>query len=225
MTLGARTYLGSVIALGTAIVIGCIARDPHLHNTALFLQFLVLAILASTFKVRLPKMEGNISLNFVMYLIAVSSLTFTETIWMATIGPLVQALWRPKKRPQVLKVLFNVATVVISVGGAHLAAGQMRQSETQVPALVVAATVLYVLNSWLVSLIVALTSGQSAMIIWRNCSQWTFLYYLMGAGVSALVIAYSRVVGWPQALAMLPAAYLMYSYTDGYVAKAREAHA
>jgi len=224
VSLGARTYLGSVIALGTAIVIGCVAVDPHLPQTARFLQFLVLAILASTFKIRLPGMEGTISLNFVMYLIGISALTLTETVLMASAGTLVQAVWRSKKRPQALKTLFNVSTLVISVAGAHFASQQMRQEQTQVPALVVAATVLFVLNSWLVSLVVALSSGESAMSIWRNCNQWTFLYYLMGAGISALVIAYSRVAGWEQALAMLPAAYLMYSYTDGYVAKTREAH-
>jgi len=159
-----------------------------------------------------------------MYLLGISALTLTETVLMASVGTLVQAVWRSKKRPQALKTLFKVSTLVISVSGAYFASRQMRQEQTQVPALVVTATVLFVLNSWLVSLVVALTSGESAMSIWRNCNQWTFLYYLMGAGISALVIAYSRVAGWEQALAMLPAAYLMYSYTDGYVAKTREAH-
>ena len=58
---------------------------------------------------------------------------------------------------------------------------------------------LFVLNSWLISLVVALTSGQSAIRVWRNCNQWTFLYYVMGAGVATLVVAYSQLVGLPQA--------------------------
>ena len=37
----------------------------------------------------------------------------------------------------------------------------------------------------------------------------------MGAGVAILVAAHSRSVGWNQALAMLPATYLMYSCCDG----------
>jgi hypothetical protein len=204
-------------------VIGCVALDPHLPHAARFLQFLVLAILASTFKIRLPGMEGTISLNFVMFLIGISTLTLTETVLMASVAMLVQSVWRSKKRPKVLQILFNVSALAISVTGAYLAS-QTRQAQTQVPALVVAAIVLFVLNTWLVSLVVALTSGESIMGIWRNCNQWTFLYYLMGSGVSVLVIGYSRVVGWEQALAMLPAAYLIYSYSDAYVAKARELH-
>ena len=223
MPIEARTYIGSVIAFGSAIVIGCAVVDPHLPDTARFLQFLVLAIFASTFKIRLPRMEGTISLNFVMYLLSIGLLSLTETVLIAVVATTVQAFWRPKKRPALLKLAFNISAMAISVAGAHLAASQMGQTQTQVPALVMAATVLFVLNSWLVSLVVALTSGNSALIVWRNCNHWTFLYYLMGAGVAALVTTYGRVVGWEQALMMLPAAYLIYAYSNGYVAKAREA--
>jgi len=90
-----------------------------------------------------------------MYLLGISALTLTETVLMASAGTLVQAVWRSKKRPQALETLFNVSTLVISVSGAYLASQQMRQEQTQVPALVVTATVLFVLNSWLVSLVVA----------------------------------------------------------------------
>ena len=122
MTVGGRIYLGSVIALGTVILFGCAALDPHLPNTALFLQLLALAILASTFKIRLPGMEGTISLNFVVYLIGINTLTLTETVLMASVATLVQAVWRTRKRPQVMQVLFNVATLAITVSGARFAA-------------------------------------------------------------------------------------------------------
>jgi len=217
-------YIGSIITLGSAILIGALALDPTVPDTARFLQFLALAILASTFKIRLPGMQGNISLNFVIFLIGIRSLTLTETVLMAAIAIVVQAFWRPKTRPAPLKVAFNVSVLVIGVSFAYLASQQMLQSETQVPALVVAATVLFVLNSWLVSFVIALTSGKSPLSVWRDCNRWVFMYYLMGAGVAVLVIAYSRAAGWEQALAMLPAAYLIYSYVDGNVGKAKESH-
>lgn len=206
-----------------SILIGCVTLDPHLPNAARFIQLLVLAIMASTFKIRLPKMEGTISLNFVIYLIGISTLSLTENVLMASIATVVQAVWRAKSRPKALKVMFNISVLAITVGGAYKASQQMFQADTQVPALVVAATVLFVLNTWLVSFVVALTSGQSAMNVWRNCNHWMFVYYVMGAGVATLVAAYGRVVGWEQALAMLPATYLMYAYCDSFVAKAREA--
>jgi hypothetical protein len=219
-----QIYIGSIIALGTAILIAAPALDPHLPDAARFLQFLVLAILASTFKIRLPGMQGNMSLNFVIFLIGIRSLTLTETVLMAAIAILVQAFWRPKTRPAVVKVMFNISVLVIGVTCAYFASQAMGQTETQVPALVVAATVLFVLNSWLVSFVIAMTSGESALKVWRSCNRWVFMYYLMGAAVAVLVIACSRTAGWEQALAMLPVAYLIYSYVDVYVAKARDAH-
>src|SRR5882757_3375054 len=99
MRIVARIYIWSIIALGTAIFIGSPALDPHLPDAARFFQFLVLAILASTFKIRLPGMNGNISLNFVIFLIGIRSLTLTETVLMASIATVVQAFWRPKSRP------------------------------------------------------------------------------------------------------------------------------
>lgn len=221
----ARTYIGSIIALGAAILIGCVALDPHFPDPARFLQFLVLAILASTFKIRLPGMEGTISLNFIMYLICIGAQTLTETVLMATVATLVQALWRPKTRPNALKIAFNVSALVISVTGASFVSRQLHLAQTQVPTLVIAATVLFVLNSWLISIVVALTTGGSVRNIWRNCNRWTFTYYLMGAGMAVLVIAYSQVIGWGLALAVLPAAYLIYEYGDVYIANGREAHA
>src|ERR1700676_4393692 len=139
-----------------------------------------------------------------MYLICIGARSLTETVLMASVATLVQALWRPKTQPTALKIMFNVSALLISVTGAYFAARQMHLTDTQVPALVVAATVLFVLNSWLVSIVVALTTGASVTGIWRNCNRWTFTYYLMGAGVAMLVITYSRVVGWGQALALLP---------------------
>jgi hypothetical protein len=223
MRIASRIYIGSILVVGAAILAGSAVMDPHLPDAARFLQFLVLAIVASTFKIRLPGMQGNISLNFVVFLIGIRSLTLTETVLLASIATLVQAFWRPKTRPAMVKVLFNISVLAIGVTCAYLASQQMRETETQVPALVVAATVLFVLNSWLVSFVIALTSGESALSVWRNCNRWVFMYYLMGAAVAVLVIACSRTAGWVQSLAMLPAAYLVYAYVDGYVGKARQA--
>jgi hypothetical protein len=48
---------------------------------------------------------------------------------------------------------------------------------------------------------------------------------LMGAGIAALVTGYAPVVGWEQALVMLPASYFIYSYCQVYIGKAQEANA
>ena len=225
MSHAAKYYIAGVVCVGLLLLAGCLIRSWQPVDALRFESYLGVATLASTFKIRLPGMEGSISLNFMMYLICIGARTLTETVLMASVATLVQALWRPKTKPTAVKILFNVSALLISVTGAYFASRQMHLTGTQVPALVIAATVLFVLNSWLVSIVIALTTGASLTGIWRNCNRWTFTYYMMGAGVAVMVIAYSRVVGWSQALALLPAAYLIYVYCDGYIKREREAHA
>ena len=222
MTITARFYIGAVIALGCAIFIGCVSLDPRIPDPARFVHCLVLAILASTFKIRLPRMNGNISLNFVMFLVGIAALSWTENIVMTAVAILVQANWRPKTRPGALKMSFNVSAMIISVAAARFASGLFHDAAALVPALIVAATAMFILDTWLVSTVVALINSQPVLGVWRNCHQSVFMYYMLGAIMAVVVTAYSRVCGWPQAMAMLPGLYLLYSYYDVHVAKERE---
>jgi hypothetical protein len=221
MTLTAKLYIGAVIALGCSIFIGCVALDARIPDPARFVHCLVLAILASTFKIRLPRMNGNVSLNFVMFLVGIAALSWTENIVMTAVAILVQANWRPKTRPGMLKMSFNVSAMIISVAAARYASG-LFESAALIPALIVAATAMFILDTWLVSTVLALINRQPVLGIWRNVHQWVFMYYLVGAIMAVVVTAYSRVCGWPQAMAMLPGLYLLYSYYDVHVARERE---
>jgi len=222
MTVTARFYIGAVVALGCAIFIGCVVLDHRIPDPARFVHCLVLAILASTFKIRLPRMNGNISLNFVMFLVGIAALSWTENIVMTAVAILVQANWRAKTRPGLLKMSFNVSAMIISVAAARFAAGFFSDAAALVPALIVAATAMFILDTWLVSTVLALINSQPVLAIWRNCHQSVFMYYVLGAIMAVVVTAYSRVCGWPQAMAMLPGLYLLYSYYDVHVAKERE---
>ena len=78
-------------------------------------------------KVRLPGITGTISANFVVILIAVAMFTFGETVVLACMACLVQCLSRPKSRPRIVQLSFNVAVLALSSGAsyriAHLFAG------------------------------------------------------------------------------------------------------
>jgi len=222
MPITARFYIGTVIALGCAILIGCVALDHRLPDPARFVHCLVLAILASTFKIRLPRMNGNVSLNFVMFLVGIAALSWTENIVMTAVAILVQSNCRVKTRPGMIKMSFNVSAMIISVAAARFASGLFHDAAALVPALIVAATAMFILDTWLVSTVIALINRQSVLGIWRNCHQSVFIYYVVGAIMAVVVTAYSRVCGWPQAMAMLPGLYLLYSYYDVHVAKERE---
>ncbi len=209
--------------LGIGLLVACVAWDFRFPEPARFLTCLSLAMLGSTFKVKLPGMQGTLSIGFVLCLIAIAQLTLTEALAVGVFCTLVQCVWRPGTRPTILQVLFNVSTLVVQVILAFLVLDGVRGSGgALIPGLVIAGVVFFVVNTVLVSLVLALMNGQSAISIWQNCHRWTFPYYIAGAMLAGFVTVYSEGSGWPLAYALLPITYVLYTcYESWIVARAQ----
>src|SRR5258708_9244735 len=162
-------------------------------------------------------MQGNISISFVIALIAIAQLTLSESLVVGVLATLVQCFWRTRKSPTLVQVLFNISTLVVSVILAFGVLDAVRNSGALIPGVVVAALLFFIVNSGLVSLVLALLNSQSVVSIWRNCHRWAFPYYLGGALVAGLVTVSSQVCGWRLAFAMLPVMYLMYSCYQSWI--------
>jgi len=208
---------------GMGLLVATLAWDFRFPEPARFVTCLVLALLGSTFKVKLPGMQGTFSISFVLALIAIAQMTLTESLVVGVAATLVQCFWRTRKRPTSLQVLFNISTLVVSLVVAFGVLSVLRNAGALIPGLVVAALLFFVVNSGLVSLVLALLNSQSAVSIWRNCHRWAFPYYIGGAVVAGLVTVCTQVCGWRLAFAILPLMYLMYScYQSWIVERAQE---
>ena len=113
----AKIYIGLVIILGFALLAGSVALRSDFPDMPRYISYLLLALLASTFKVRLPGITGTISVNFLLILIGIADFTFTETITMGCAAIVIQCVWRAKRRPQLVQIFFNVAALALSVAG------------------------------------------------------------------------------------------------------------
>jgi len=138
------------IVTGMALLVGALALDFRFPKPARFLTCLVLALLGSTFKIRLPRMQGTLSISFVLALIAIAQMTLTEALVMGVLATLVQCLWRARKRPPLLQVLFNVSTLVVSVVLSFAVLSVLRDSGALIPGLVIAAVLFFIVNTGLV---------------------------------------------------------------------------
>jgi hypothetical protein len=207
----AKVYIGMSVALGFGLLAGTLIWFSQFPDVARYLACLSLACIASTMKVRLPGLHGTISVNFVFILIALTQLSLVETLTLAFAATLVQCLWRPKTRPKIVQVLFSTSTVVISTalayGSAHAVPGQVHMLIALAPA----ATVFFVMNTGMISLILALVSKSTLLAVWKQCHLWAFPYYLVGAAIAAGIDQSSQTVGWRLSLLALPVMYLAYS--------------
>jgi hypothetical protein len=217
MPLKTRLYIGAVVALGCVLLTGCLTWYRQFPEVARFLAYTSLACIASTMKVRLPRLHGTISVNFVFILLAVAQLSLAETLLLSFAATAVQCRWRPQTRPKHIQVLFNASTVVTSAALAYWTARAVPDGPQSLMALIPAATVFFIVDSGMVSGILALISNKTLAEVWRQCHLWAFPFYLVGAFVAGGICAAGNTSGWRVSLLALPLMYLIYSHYRIYV--------
>jgi len=152
--------------------------------------------------------------NFLFILIAIAVFTFSETVLLASVACIVQCLWRPRSRPRIVQVSFNVAALAISSGASyrlsHLFAGS--PSPHLAVLLAVAATLYFTADTLIVSGVLSLLQGKSLFAVWQQCYLWSFPYYLVGAAIAGLAVATDRSAGWVMSLSILPLMGLVYVF-------------
>ena len=210
----AQFFVGLTIASGACLVAYCLAEEAVIVPSSAYLVAIFLALLASTLKVHLPGITGTISVNFLLILIAVAVFTFAETVLLASAACILQCLWRPRSRPRVVQVSFNVATLAISSGASYRISHGFAGSPAGHLALLMAlaSTVYFVSDTLLVSGVLSLVQDKSLSAVWQQCYLWSFPYYLAGAAIAGLTVATGQSAGWFVALLILPVMYLVYVF-------------
>jgi len=220
----AKAYLASVLSLGAGVLLFA-ALHWNSANLARFFVYLLLGLLASTWKVKLPGFTGTISGNFLFILIGISAFHFSETIFLAAASALVQSFWGTKKKPMPAQVAFNAAVLSASAAAAWAVASALAEyahANSLAILLVAAACTYFVADTCLVSGVIALVERKPFMAVWRACNGWSFPYYVLGAGLAALITVSSRSAGWTFSLLIAPAMYLIYAYYHFYVESATQ---
>ena len=185
-----------------------------------FTIYLLLALVASTLKVRLPGLTGTMSLNFLFMLIGISQMSFSETLALGAIATVTQCLWNSRLRPSIPQVLFNVAALTMAITSAHFIyhLPQIQQVNGRIPVLLaLAACFFFLTNTVLVATVLSLVETKPFTRTWQQCYLWTFPYYLIGAAVAGMVSVSSQYVGWRTALLIVPIMYLTYLHYRLYV--------
>lgn len=214
MPTAAKLYIAGVIAtggliLGSSLPHGLSAKPAH------YLIFLILAVLASLLKVRLPGMTGTYSLNFLFILIGIAHFTLAETLVAGCAAALAQSYLNAQKRPTPVQVIFNVGNLALSVGICFLAAYGPLSSLLQAnrPAtLALVACLYFVANTFLVSGVLSLLQGKPLGEVCREWYVWSFPYYLVGAvlvGLFPTVGAAPDPEAW---LLLVPPLYLVHFF-------------
>jgi len=212
MTKTAKLYAITVAVAGLALTTTFIAAGWAFPETPRFLILLALTSIAAILKVKLPTIEGSMSVLFVFLLIGVATMSLAQTLVLGSIATLLQCTWKPKRRLQPLQVLFNIAAINLSTIAAFYVPNLLAQGMDNPVSLVLSACTFFALNAGLVSLVISLAEKESLERILRQAYLWSFPYYLIGAGIAGAVSSSTHQVGWKLSLFILPLMYLVYRY-------------
>jgi hypothetical protein len=183
------------------------------------LVFLAASAAASRLKVRLPGINGTMSVNLPFFLVVAVQLSLPEALIVACFSSLAQSLGRRStNRP--VQIVFNSALLINAVGLAALSFGVGLQRHLTVPLAVAAGTVAYFLaNTVPVSTVLWLAEGARPFSTWRRMADLTLPYYLLSASVAAIVCSGTRNMAWTVPLVLLAVMYLTYRSYRMYFAR------
>lgn len=192
-------------AVGASAYAASVSHNLHLN---LALAVLALAAATSRMKVKLPGINGNMSMNLPFLLTALVNLSAAEAILIACVSTAVQCWPRKNAKFNPRQVAFNVSMMALASSVASLIFRADWLSQTQLhsatPGLAVATAMLFLGQTMPVAAIVSISEGKSVGPIWWNLVQLSFPYYVVSAGITSMVETVSTHLGWELALAVFP---------------------
>src|SRR5215472_14418577 len=175
----------------TVLIKGALGMHLVLHFP--FISLLLLAVLTSRLKVKLPELTGNMAVNLPFLLLAIVQLSLLEAALIACASSLVQSLPRQGKPLKPIQVLFNVSTLTASAGFSHVVfRGHLWPGSNgflETPSLVLAAGAFFLANTTPVATIISLTEGAKVVRTWFAIVHLSFPYYVAAAGITSIVTA------------------------------------
>ena len=196
----ARAFIALITAAGVASICFGLAQTNSWHPYQA-LALCGIAAVASRMKIKLPGLAGNMSVNLPFLLIAVAELNLVEALVVAGVSAAVQCFPSDGRKTRPEQMLFNVSSMAFATALAWWVFQQGAGSAWFVPM----ATVLFFLGQTVpVSIIISLTTGDTLAKIWTSMARLTFPYFVLSAGVAAMMTSASRQVGWQIPLGALP---------------------
>ncbi|MGH9945876.1 MAG: putative bifunctional diguanylate cyclase/phosphodiesterase [Pyrinomonadaceae bacterium] len=215
-------YNWVIIVLGA----GALAITIPLVNLAdlgfPFLIFgLVTLVVASRIVVRIPKIDGHISVSDTFIFLSILLFGGEAGIILATFDGVVASARLAKSKTT---FIFNIAVYALSafvtVWSLRVVFGRMpsmaqREFTTEyVIAICLMAVVQYVVNSGLIAVAVALRENKPIWKMWVDSFLWTSLTYFAGASAAGIIAKLVGIVGIYAFLAGLPIVAVVYfTYT------------
>jgi hypothetical protein len=206
-----KIFIAAVVITGAAVLV-----NGLLHwNTSRPMELaalLIMTLIASRLKVRLPGINGTMSVNVPYLLIVAVRLNPGEALAIAAMASLIQSIPALKTPATFVHALFSSAAITNSVAAAILAFRLASAHGLLDPLGITAAgAAFFFANTAQIAMVLWLAEGKNPFQAWQGMSRLSVPYYVLSTGVAAVVCTAVQFVLWGEALALLPLMYSIYS--------------
>jgi hypothetical protein len=205
-----QTFIGAMVLAAITSTIYAGSRSHTLH-TFYALALFALAAATSRMKVKLPGIEGNMSVNLPFLLMAVVNLSAVEAVLIACVSTAVQCWPHSSKKFKPEQMLFNVSMMAFAASMATLIwnARWLLNADWASRAITLSATTaaFFLGQTVPVAGIIRLTQGTAMQRVWMTIVQMSFPYYVVSVGVTSMLTLVSRQFGWQAAVIVFPVMY------------------
>ena len=205
-----RTFIG-VMVLAAMASTAYASLASHALHAPYAMAVLGLAAATSRMKIKLPGINGNMSVNLPFLLMAVVNLSALEAIVIASLSTVVQCWPKLDAKFKPEQMLFNVSMMAFAASVASLIwnAGWLGKAVwASEPLMLASATAAFFLGQTApVAGIIKVAEGAAIRRIWLGIVQLSFPYYVLSAGITSMVNLVSHHFGWQAALVVFPVMY------------------
>src|SRR3569833_2708436 len=217
----------AIVFVALTAMLGSMALTNYLYHwesydPLKFACYFVIAMLASTKKVKLPGIDGTMSVHFLFILLGVLELSPPETMVIGCAAAVLQSFWKTQQKPDPVKVVFNVLgmtanAIWVTEYVYNRIAGPLHG---RVPLILFAtASAYFLMNTLPLSLVIGFSQRSRIREIWSATYFWTFPYYLFGAALAGMISFCDRYVGWVNSLSIVPVTYWIFRTYYLYLAR------
>jgi hypothetical protein len=221
-----KTFIGGMVVAAIATTVFASRTSPTSHP-AYALALLALSAATSRMKIKLPGIDGNMSVNLPFLLMAVVNLNPLEAVLIACVSTMVQCWPAQHSTFQPQQMLFNVGMMAFATSVASLiwnSGWLARSASASEPLMLAAATAAFFLGQTApVAGILKVAEGAAIRRVWLSIAQLSFPYYVLSAGMTSMLNPISHHLGWQATLAAFPVMYAIHRSYRLYFGRVTEA--
>ncbi len=212
---GYRLYYTAFVLAGVAVLFYYMRQLPGGYYRDIFL-FIVLIIIADFVQIPLPRGGSSISTSSAIDLAGIILFGPAVMVLVETIATFITE--GVLQRKPLRKLIFNIPLLAITVGSAgyvYRAFGDMGNPDSPMFLIPLAAAgiVYYMVNTWSISLIIALDSSRNPFYVWMQNYMWYFFHIFAFLPIGAVIaLLYSNTGIWTITLFIIPLFLARYSF-------------